>query len=135
MASGLAALANARINGIAVPDTIRPGEGFNAIIRSSNYIQTVFDVAIVFGYHQGPDYPPSLGSLADSLCLGADQSNQLNDFKKWVFIPSSAPKGPGTVTASLMSLYGASHTPVLASYSVNVTFGDFTSNNYVGSQP
>lgn len=69
-AAALLALARARITGIAVPDTIRPGDGFNAVVHSSNYIQTVFDVAITFGYAAGDGYPDSLGVVTDSFCLG-----------------------------------------------------------------
>lgn len=68
--SALAATAAARITGIAVPDTIRPGDGFHAVIRSSNYIQTVYDVAIAFGYAPGRGYPGTLGTVTDSFYLG-----------------------------------------------------------------
>lgn len=68
--SALAAVAHARITGIAVPDTIRPGDGFHAVIRSSNYIQTVYDVAIAFGYAPGRGYPETLGAVSDSFYLG-----------------------------------------------------------------
>ncbi|KAM4062188.1 hypothetical protein HRG_009035 [Hirsutella rhossiliensis] len=133
--SALASVAHARINGIAVPDTIRPGDSFHVVIRSSNYIQTVYDVAIAFGYAPGRGYPDTLGAVADSFYLGPGQSNQLGNIKKWITIPPSAPRGQGVVTASLMSLYGVSHSPVLSNYNVTVTFGDQTSNNYVSSQP
>ncbi|KND91591.1 hypothetical protein TOPH_03782 [Tolypocladium ophioglossoides CBS 100239] len=132
-AAGLLAVAQARITGIAVPETIRPGDSFNATIHSSNYIQSVFDVAITFGYAAGDGYPDSLGLVAASICLGKDQSNQMNDFKKWITIPASVPKGRGIVTASLTSLYGAVAMPVLSNYNVTITFGDVTSSNYVSS--
>ena len=70
VATGFLAVAQARIYGIAVPATIRPGEGFNAVIHSSNYIQSVFDVAITFGFAAGEGYPDSLGVVTDSFCLG-----------------------------------------------------------------
>ena len=62
--------AQARINGIAVPATIRPGDEFEAIILSSNYIQSVYDVAIAWGYTPGESYHDSLGSVIDSFYLG-----------------------------------------------------------------
>jgi hypothetical protein len=62
--------AQARINGIAVPSTIKPGEEFEAIILSSNYIQRVYDVAIAFGYSPGDGYPDTLGTVLDSFYLG-----------------------------------------------------------------
>ena len=62
--------AQARINGIAVPATIKPGEEFEAIILSSNYIQSVYDVAIAWGYTSGEGYPDALGTVVDSFYLG-----------------------------------------------------------------
>ena len=64
----------ARINGIAVPDTIKPGSGFNAIILSSNYIQSVYDVAIAFGCAPGNGFPGSLGQVLGSYYLGPGES-------------------------------------------------------------
>jgi hypothetical protein len=62
---------DARIEGIAVPATIKPGQpGFNAVIISANYIQSVYDVAIAFGAAPGSGFPDSLGSVAGSFYLG-----------------------------------------------------------------
>ncbi|PNY26096.1 Uncharacterized protein TCAP_03967 [Tolypocladium capitatum] len=133
-AASLLALAHARVTGIAVPDTIRPGDSFNAVIHSSNYIQAVHDVAITFGYASGAGYPGSLGSVTNSYCLGAEISNQINDYQRWVSIPSSMPRGRGVVTATLTSLYGAVAMPVISNFNVTVTFGEATSTNYVSSQ-
>jgi hypothetical protein len=66
----LLSAAQARIYGIAVPDTIKPGEGFTAIIESENYIQSVYDVAIAFGYYPGTGFPGSLGQAVASFYLG-----------------------------------------------------------------
>lgn len=66
----LLSLASARIIGIAVPKTIRPGDGFNAIIETENYIQSVYDVSIAFGIASGPGYPGSLGTVIGSYYLG-----------------------------------------------------------------
>jgi len=54
-AASIFSLTNAIIDGIAVPDTIKAGDGFNAIIRTSNYIQSVYDVAVAFGVAQARD--------------------------------------------------------------------------------
>ncbi|KAH7000176.1 hypothetical protein EDB80DRAFT_104808 [Ilyonectria destructans] len=132
-AATLLAVAQARINGISVPATIKPGDTFDVIIESSNYIQTVYDVAIAVGYAPGTGYPDSLGSVADSFYLGPDESNQLHSFNKTITIPSSVSKGKGIVTASLMSLYGAAYSPTLSDYNVSVTFGDKTSKKYKSS--
>lgn len=69
-ATSLLALTEARIVGISVPKTIKPGEDFEAIIISENYIQSVYDVAIAFGYSPGKGFPGSLGQVADSFYLG-----------------------------------------------------------------
>jgi hypothetical protein len=63
-------LASARIIGIAVPETIKPGDGFNAIIETENYIQAVYDVAIAFGAATGNGYIGTLGTVMDSFYLG-----------------------------------------------------------------
>ncbi|KAJ2906289.1 hypothetical protein MKZ38_002368 [Zalerion maritima] len=120
------------INGIAVPDVIKPGSGFNAIIISSPYIQSVYDVGIAFGYV--PDgMVGSLGPVLGSYYLGPEQSNRPTNFTKWVDVPANAPKGAMTLGASLHSLYGASGVPTLSHFNVSVEFGDYTSTNYVSS--
>ena len=60
----------AKINGISVPSTIKPGDGFNLIIESSNFIESVYDVAIVIGYAPGSGYPGDLGTVMGSYYLG-----------------------------------------------------------------
>ncbi|EFY89892.1 hypothetical protein MAC_04101 [Metarhizium acridum CQMa 102] len=154
VAASLLALAHARITGISVPETIKPGDTINATIISENYIQAVYDVAIAFGYAPGHGTPESLGLVAGSMYLGpgtvyepsslladerlqkkrAGESNQLHSFTKQFAIPQNAPRGKGLITASLMSLYGALHMPTLSNYNVSVTFGDETSTKYVSSQ-
>jgi len=64
-----------------------------------------------------------------------EQSNQLNNFTKWVQLPASVQRGQAVISASLFSLYGASSVPTLSNYNVTVTIGDFTSSDYVGSRP
>lgn len=68
--AALSSLASARITGISVPETIKPGDTIDAIIVSSNYIQSVYDVSIAFGYFHGKGIPQSLGFLAGSMYLG-----------------------------------------------------------------
>jgi len=131
-AASLLTLASARIIGIAVPDTIKPGDGFNAIIETENYIQSVYDIAIAFGVASGNEAPGSLGTVLGSYYLGPEQSNVAN-FTKWVTLPASTPLGESTLSASLFSLYGASSSATLSNYDVQVTIGDSTSTNYVSS--
>lgn len=63
--------ANARIYGIALPETIKAGDEVTAIIASSNYIQSVYDVAIAFGISpEEASFPDSMGIVLDSFYLG-----------------------------------------------------------------
>lgn len=68
--TALLALAEARITGIKVPKEIAVGEPFEAIIVRENYIQSVFDSSIVFGYAPESQYPGTIGQVADSFALG-----------------------------------------------------------------
>ena len=68
--SSLFSVSSAIIHGIAVPDTIKPGDGFNAIIETSNYIQSVADVAIAFGVSPSPGWQGALGQPIGSYYLG-----------------------------------------------------------------
>lgn len=67
--AALLALAEARITGIQVPKEIKAGEAFEAIVVRENYIQSVFDSSIVFGYSANP-YPGTIGQVLDSTPLG-----------------------------------------------------------------
>ncbi|KAI5457808.1 hypothetical protein BGZ63DRAFT_457174 [Mariannaea sp. PMI_226] len=129
----LATAAQARINGIAVPETIKPGDTFDVIIESSNYIQSVYDVAIAFGYMPGKGFQGTLGSVINSFYLGPKESNQLHNFNKTITFPSSAPKGDAVFSAGLYSLYGVSSTTTLTDYNVTVKIGDKTSKKYKSS--
>jgi hypothetical protein len=68
--AALLALAEARITGIKVPKEIAVGEPFEAIIVRENYIQSVFDSSIVFGYAPESQYPGTIGQVANSFALG-----------------------------------------------------------------
>lgn len=73
--ASLLAVANARIVGIAVPETIAPGSTVQATVLTENYIQSVYDVAIVFGYANGDGFPESLGTVLSSSYLGPGMSS------------------------------------------------------------
>lgn len=68
--TALLALTEARITGIKVPKEIKVGEAFEAIIVRENYIQSVYDSSIVFGYAPEGAYPGTIGQVADSFNLG-----------------------------------------------------------------
>ncbi|KAF5614341.1 secreted NIS1 [Fusarium subglutinans] len=131
--TALLALAEARITGIKVPKEIAVGEPFEAIIVRENYIQSVFDSSIVFGYAPESQYPGTIGQVADSFALGKAESNKIEPLKKKLTIPEGATKGKGLVTAALLSIYGASGSPTISEYNVTVTFGDKTSDEYASS--
>jgi len=131
--ASIVSLTSARIVGISVPDTIKPGDGFNLYIQTENYIQSVYDVAIAIGVAPGAGYPQSLGAVLDTFYLGPEQSNVVTPIPKWTTLPAGTPTGPATLAADLFSLYGAANGGVLNNYNVSITVGDSTSTTYVTS--
>lgn len=151
-AASLLSLASARINGFAVPSTIKPDDDITIRITTEGYIQSVQEVAISFGISPAnTSYPGSLGpTLLSSKFLGpgkcsaimqqdqrltesTDLSNTDGNITHYVHIPSDLAKGPAVLQAGLFSLYGVSLGPTISSYTVNVTVGDNTSSDYVQS--
>ncbi|KAJ0347649.1 hypothetical protein COL154_011129 [Colletotrichum chrysophilum] len=134
-AASLFALANARIYGIAFPETVKAGDQVNAIIETENYIQSVQDVAIAFGIApEASAYPGTLSTVIGSFYLGPEKSNVLDNITETVTIPGELAAGTYVVSAGVYSLYGASSSTTLTNYNVTITVGDATSENYVGSQ-
>lgn len=75
--SALVAGVNARIYGIALPETVKAGDEVTAIIASSNYIQSVYDVAIAFGIApEEAAFPGTMGTVLDSFYLGPGKAKQ-----------------------------------------------------------
>jgi hypothetical protein len=71
--ASLLSVVSARIVGIRVPDTIKPGDSFNAFIETANFSMPVYDVAIVFGVkpNVSPDNSTGLlGQVMASFALG-----------------------------------------------------------------
>lgn len=68
----LLSLAHARIGGIGIPSTIKPGDTFNLVIEAANYIQSVTDVSIAVGWNYGvkPYGDNSLGIFLTAFDLG-----------------------------------------------------------------
>ncbi|KAI8254195.1 hypothetical protein K4K58_006534 [Colletotrichum sp. SAR11_239] len=134
-AASLFALANARIYGIAFPETVKAGDQVNAIIETENYIQSVQDVAIAFGIApEASAYPGTLATVIGSFYLGPEKSNVLDNITETVTIPAELAAGTYVVSAGVYSLYGASSSTTLTNYNVTISVGDATSENYVGSQ-
>ncbi|KAI8292845.1 hypothetical protein K4K56_005798 [Colletotrichum sp. SAR 10_98] len=134
-AASLFALANARIYGIAFPETVKAGDQVNAVIETENYIQSVQDVAIAFGIApEASAYPGTLSTVIGSFYLGPEKSNVLDNITETVTIPADLAAGTYVVSAGVYSLYGASSSTTLTNYNVTITVGDATRENYVGSQ-
>lgn len=78
--ASLISLAQARIGGIGVPSTIKPGDTFNIVIEGTGYIQSVTDVSIAVGYALG-DAPldDGLGIFVTAFDLGKFE-NWTNSF-------------------------------------------------------
>ncbi|KAL7932134.1 hypothetical protein V8C35DRAFT_282111 [Trichoderma chlorosporum] len=127
------AVASARIVGIALPETVAAGASVPITVEVQNYIQPVYDVAIVFGFESGDGSPDSLGpQVLGSYYIGPDQSNILTNFSHTVTIPSVS-AGKALISASLTSLYGVLNEPVLTSFNVSVTVGQYTSTTLKSS--
>lgn len=74
--ASLLSLAQARIGGIGVPSTIKPGDTFNLIIRGGGYIQSVTDVSIAVGYaHGSAPMADGLGIFITAFDLGRLRSD------------------------------------------------------------
>ena len=75
-AAVLAPVVSGIITGIAVPDTIKTGEGFNLRITTANYIQSVYDVSVAVGIAPGHGFPGSLGQVLGSYYLGPGKPHE-----------------------------------------------------------
>ncbi|EPS40973.1 hypothetical protein H072_5146 [Dactylellina haptotyla CBS 200.50] len=126
-------LSTAVVSSISAPAIIKPGDGFNIYITNSNYIQSVYDVALAVGIAPGNGLPGALVQVTDTYYVGPGQYFPLGSVPKWTSIPSSTPKGKATISVTVFSLYGVVYYPVLKTFNVTITVGDTTSANYVTS--
>jgi hypothetical protein len=126
-----AALASARINGIQAPATLEPNKPFELTILTENYIQSVADISVAWGFSLAPGYPGTLGSFISSEYLGPSKSNTLQN----ITLTVQAPEGLSgeayagkdlLLTAAVYSLYGASSGPVVQAFNVTVKAGEKT---------
>lgn len=139
-----ASLASARIIGIAAPSTLAPNSTFTLTLLTENYIQTVADVSVAWGFQlpttaNPTGYPYTLGSFADSAYLGPSKSNTLEN----VTISATVPAGLASeswngkdvvLSAGVHSLYGASGSPTVTGFNVTVKIGEQTGDEAVRSQ-
>ncbi|KAF2124509.1 hypothetical protein P153DRAFT_390553 [Dothidotthia symphoricarpi CBS 119687] len=132
-----ASLASARIIGIAAPSTIAPSEPFTISLLTENYIQTVADISVAWGYTFSP-YNATIGSFVSSAYLGPNVSNILTN----ISIPATAPAAFNntsylgkeiTLTAAVTSLFGASGSVSSSGFEVSVLVGTETGDEIVTS--
>ncbi|KAH6639552.1 hypothetical protein C7974DRAFT_134189 [Boeremia exigua] len=139
LATSLATLsaASARIIGIAAPATLAPNSTFTLTLLTENYIQTVADISVAWGYTLAPGYAATLGSFVQSSYLGPSESNTLENVTVEATVPAAlagdAYNGTLILSAGVTSLYGASSSPVVTGFNISVTVGAETSEELVRS--
>jgi hypothetical protein len=136
----LSTAASARIIGLSAPETIKPNTPFTFSLLTQNYIQSVADVSVAWGY-QVPTagnphgYPKTLGYPTGSSYLGPSKSNVLGNVSVEAVAPANYDQGSYLVfSVAVTSLYGASGGPVIQSWNVTVQIAEETSDEVVASQ-
>lgn len=133
-------LASARIIGLAAPATLTPNTSFALTLLTENYIQSVADVAVAWGFQTPTEnnptgFPYTLGSFANSAYLGPEKSNTLQNVTIDVTAPATLEKGKDVVLGvAVMSLYGASGGPITQAWNVTVHVGEEASGDLVASR-
>ena len=123
-------LASARIIGLAAPATLTPNAPFTLTLLTENYIQSVSDIAVAWGFqfptaNNPTGFPYTLGSFANSSYLGPQKSNTLSNVTVDAVAPGTLEKGKDVVLGvAVMSLYGASGGPVTTGWNVTVHVGE-----------
>lgn len=129
--------ASARIIGIEAPSTLAPNSTFNLTLLTENYIQSVADISVAWGYSLAPGYPTTLGAFTQSSYLGPNKSNTLENITIQATVPaaldSDVYNGSLILSAGVYSLYGASSGPVVTGFNVTVHVGEETSEETVKS--
>jgi hypothetical protein len=125
----LPTLASARIIGLSTPSILTPSSPFNITLLTENYIQSVSDIAVAWGF-QTPTaaypkgYPFTLGSFGNSSYLGPKNSNTLKNVTIEAVVPEDLVEGQDQVFGvAVMSLYGASGGPLTQGWNVTVKIG------------
>jgi hypothetical protein len=140
----LSTLASARITGLSAPSTLAPNSTFSFTLLTTNYVQSVSDVAVAWGFQlptasNPTGFPYTLGSFANSSYLGPEKSNVLTNVSVEATVPEElegeAYMGKDVVfSVAVMSLYGASAGPVTQSWNVTVKIGEEEGCEVVESQ-
>jgi hypothetical protein len=138
------ALASARIIGIAAPSTLAPNSTFTLTLLTENYIQSVADIAVAYGFQLPTEtnptgYPYTLGQFPGSSYLGPNKSNTLQN----VTVQGRVDEGLESeswfgkdvvLSAGVYSLYGASGGPTVTGFNVTVKIGEYVSEELVRSE-
>jgi hypothetical protein len=136
-------LASARIIGLSAPPTLTPNSTFTFTLLTENYIQSVADVAVAWGFQRATPvnpngYPYTLGSFTDSSYLGPEKSNTLTNVTVDAIVPSALGdeswKGDVVFSVAVMSLYGASGGLSTAAWNVTVKVGESEDGGAVSSR-
>jgi hypothetical protein len=137
-----ATLASARIIGLSAPSTLTPNSTFTFTLLTENYIQSVADVAVAWGFQRvtpanPTGYPYTLGSFTNSSYIGPKQSNTLTNVTVDAVVPAALGddswKGDVVFSVAVMSLYGASGGPSTAGWNVTVKVGEEEGSEVVSS--
>jgi hypothetical protein len=135
-------LASARIIGLSAPSSLTPNGTFTFTLLTENYIQSVADVAVAWGFQRvtpanPTGYPYTLGSFTNSSYLGPTKSNTLTNVTVDAIVPAALGdeswKGDVVFSVAVMSLYGASGGPSTAGWNVTVKVGDGEDGGVVSS--
>lgn len=130
----LATTATARITGISAPSEISNVTSYSLILQGTNYIQSVSDVSVAWGYSPVPGFFGTLGSQTSSAYLGPDKSNKVGDIVIDAPPPQSlAPGKMYVLGVAVTSLYGASGTPTVSLFNVTLMMSNRISGSRVNS--
>jgi hypothetical protein len=140
----LSTAASARIVGLSAPSSLQPNTTFSFDLITENYIQSVSDVAVAWGFQlptasNPTGFPYTLGSFSNSSYLGANNSNVLGNVSVEAIVPDGLEDAAFmdkdvVFSVAVMSLYGASAGPVTQSWNVTVHIGCETSKENVTSK-
>jgi hypothetical protein len=134
-----ATLASARLVNITAPSIIAPNSTFTLTLLSQGYIQSVADVAVIWGFDIAPGYPGSLGGPTDSAYLGPSKSNLAQDelvinATSPAILASDVYKNKDILlNVGIVNVYGASGNPTITGFNVTVRVGETTGGEIVRS--
>ncbi|KAG9231063.1 hypothetical protein BJ875DRAFT_518177 [Amylocarpus encephaloides] len=129
-----AAVVTARISVISAPSTIAPGVPFTLTARTTNGLQTTYDVAIAFGLSPSPSHSHTLDTILNSFYLGPSKSNVVDNINFTVAIDAQTAKGVYVLGGASMGLYGVGNSPVLREWNVTVSVGKETGGEWMSSR-